>query len=144
MRPAASTCALALALSLAGGGCAGELAEPERFTDCAPGHVEDLFQTRCAGMCHAGTDPEAGLDLVSANPGARLVAEVSDTIFCSGRMLIEPDPTVDPSEHLLIDKLSEHPSCGARMPFGGEALSPDEVECVTRWIGEQLGAEDGP
>jgi hypothetical protein len=131
-------------LLLVAGGCAGELLEPERFTDCAPGHVEELFQTRCAGMCHAGTDPEAGLDLVSPEPAARLVAEVSDTVFCDGRMLIEPDPTVDPYEHLLLDKLTEHPSCGARMPFGAEALSADEVECVKRWIEEQLGAEDGP
>ncbi len=116
-------------------GCAGELDHPERFATCPPGYVEQLFQTRCAGACHQGADAEAGLDLSSSGVEGRLVGEPSSTPFCQGHVLIDPDG----ADHLLLDKLSETPSCGARMPFGGEALSASEVECVRRWVDEAIG-----
>lgn len=121
-------------------GCAGELQRPERFASCPPGYVEQLFQTRCAGICHAGSSPEADLDLVSPGLEARLIGELSHTTFCEGRMLIDPDAT-DPSAHLMIDKLSDRPACGSRMPFGEEALTASQIECVRRWVAEALGEE---
>jgi hypothetical protein len=131
--------AAACALVVAAAACAGELEQPERFASCPPGFVEQLFSARCAGECHAGGDAaEAALDLVAPGVEARLIGEPSATPFCDGRLLVEPDAT-HPGAHLLLDKLAERPSCGARMPFGGEALTASEVECVRRWIDEALG-----
>ena len=127
---------LCMAAALAAG-CAGELEDPERFTDCPPGFVEQMFASRCGGACHGGEDPEAGLDLVSADVPARLINGASQTPMCNGRMLIAPEAS-DPSEHLLVDKLSETPSCGSRMPLNGEPLSSEELECVRRWVDLQL------
>jgi hypothetical protein len=129
--------------ALAAAGCAGELEHPERFATCPPGYVEQLFATRCAGPCHEGAEAEAALDLVATGLEARLVGETSATPFCEGRLLIDPDG-VEPADHLLLDKLQEQPSCGARMPFGGEALSASEIECVRRWVNETIGQEDTP
>lgn len=131
--------ALALLAVLAAAGCAGELEDPARFTTCAPGYVEQMFQSRC-GSCHGSVDPEAGLDLVSTGVEARLIGEASATPFCQGKMLIEPAAT-EPMQHLLLDKLQETPSCGSRMPFGTEALSADEIECVRRWVDEAMGED---
>ena len=130
--------AAALMAVLLAGGCAGELEDPERFASCPPGFVAQLFQTRCAGPCHAGAEPEAGLDLVSEGVEARLIGVTSTTTFCEGKALIEPD-AVEPTEHLMIDKLQERPSCGSRMPFGAEGLSQAEIECVRRWVDEAVG-----
>lgn len=123
-------------------GCAGELENPERFVECAPGYVEQLFATQCAGVCHSGTAPEAGLDLVSPGVEARLIAAPSQTPFCEGRVMIDPE-AADSDEHLLVDKLLESPSCGSRMPFNAEPLSAADVECVRRWIDDVLAAEGG-
>jgi hypothetical protein len=120
-------------------GCAGELEDPDRFASCPPGFVERLFQTRCAGECHTAEEAKAGLDLASTGVEARLIGESSGTPFCDGRMLIDPAAT-EPTDHLLLDKLSEKPTCGARMPFGAEALSSAEIECVRRWVDEMVGA----
>lgn len=138
MKAAGAIAAMALAA-----GCAGELEDPGRFANCPPGYVEQLFQTRCAGACHDADTPEAGLDLVSADVQARLISVPSTTMFCEGRVMIEPE-AADPMEHLIIDKLQERPTCGSRMPFGQEGLSPSEIECVRRWVDEALGAEVSP
>jgi hypothetical protein len=118
-------------------GCAGELENPERFATCPPGYVEQLFQQRCAGTCHAGASPEAGLDLSRPDPAA-MIGLASTTSFCEGQPLIDPAAT-DPAAHLLLDKLEDQPGCGARMPFGREALTATERECVRRWVDDALG-----
>jgi hypothetical protein len=125
-------------LLLLAAGCAGELDRPERFATCPPGYVEQLFATRCTGECHSTAEMEAALDLEASGVEGRLVGEPSATPFCEGGILIDPEATA-PEDHLLLDKLSEQPSCGARMPFGGEALTASELECVRRWVDESLG-----
>jgi hypothetical protein len=52
------------------------------------------------------------------------------------------DPGGDSS--LLVDKLSDSPPCGARMPFGQTKLDASEVECVRRWVDEVVAAGGGP
>jgi hypothetical protein len=120
------------------GACAGELDHPERFADCAPGFVEQLFQESCSGGgdCHDDSDPEADLDLVTAGAGERLVGVASVQESCGGAPLIDPAG----GDHLLLQKLGDSPPCGARMPFGESRLSASEVECVRRWIDEQVAA----
>jgi hypothetical protein len=130
--------ALVLAAAVAAGGCAGELESPERFADCAPGFVEQLFQEGCSGGgdCHDSSEPEADLDLVTAGQGARLLGVASVQEECGGAPLIDPAG----GDHLLLQKLDDGPPCGARMPFGEAKLSAREIECVRRWIDEQVTA----
>ena len=130
---------LAFALLVLAGGCAGELASPERFADCPPGYVEELFADSCGGACHSGATPAAGLDLATPGAATRVVGAVSTTEMCDGQVLV--DPASD--QHLLLDKLSARPTCGGRMPFGKTALPPEQIECVRRWVDEALAAQGG-
>lgn len=123
-------------------GCAGELENPERFVECGPGYVEQLFATKCAGVCHAGTAPEAGLDLASPGVEARLISAPSQTPFCEGRVMIDPE-AADPAEHLLIDKVEADPSCGSQMPMNAEPLTLTEVECLRRWVDDVVATGGG-
>lgn len=119
-----------LLAGLVAGGCAGELTNPARFADCAPGYVEQLFQARC-GECHDATEPDAALDLSSPGVDVR-VKGVAAIAMCEGRMIVEPQG----ADHLLLEKIEAAPSCGSRMPLGKPALSAVEIECVKRWIDE--------
>lgn len=119
---------LILALML-GAGCAGDLERPERFAECTPGYVEQLFSANCGPDCHNAVDLEASLDLVTPGVGERVHGAVSTTEDCSGRELI------DAEGGLFIEKLTS-PRCGTRMPFGVAALSASDVECVRRWVDE--------
>jgi len=122
-------------------GCAGELTEPERFAECAPGYVEQLFQESCSGGgdCHDNSEPEADLDLVTAGAASRLLGVASVQEACDGAPLIDPAG----GDHLILQKLGDAPPCGARMPFGEAKLSRSEIECVRRWIDESIAAGDG-
>lgn len=94
---------------------------------------------KCAGDCHAGAEPEAGLDLVSPGAATRLVGAPSVQEACEGLVIV--DPTGENS--LLVDKLGDTPPCGARMPFGETKLDAAEVECVRRWVDEVVAAGGG-
>ena len=58
-------------------GCPGELENPERFIDggipqTCPDITRELFPQRCAGsICHEGTNPAGGLDLIAPDVEAR-------------------------------------------------------------------------
>lgn len=116
-------------------GCAGDLQNPERFADCPPGQVEQMFMQKCTssdGMgCHGANMPDADLDLVSPGIGER-VRSLTSTAMCEGRALVDtPGGT-----HLMVEKVEDDPTCGSRMPFGEQALSETEIECVRRWVDE--------
>lgn len=123
-----------LVLAVLTAACAGELENPARFTNCPPGSVEQLFQARCQSAdgkgCHGSTMPDAELDLVSPGVGARVRGLTSKSL-CEGRALVEQAG----GTHLLVEKL-EDATCGSPMPLGGTALSPNEIECVRRWVDE--------
>ena len=133
MRPGVAAMAAMLAA------CAGDLENPERFADCPPGFVEQLFMEKCAGECHAGAEPEAGLDLVTPGAGQRLMGAPSVQEACEGLSIVDPGG----ENSLLVDKLSDSPPCGARMPFGQTKLDAAEVECVRRWVDEVVAAGGG-
>ncbi len=124
-------------------GCAGDLENPQRFTDCPPGQVEQMFQAKCAGAdgmgCHSANMPDAELDLVSPGVGER-VKSLTSTNMCEGRALVEADPS---ATHLMVEKVEEDPTCGSRMPFGEQELSAKEIECVRRRT-EDLATEASP
>jgi hypothetical protein len=115
-------------------GCAGELDNPARFTNCPPGAVEQIFQARCQSAdgkgCHGNNEPDADLDLVSSGVGDR-VRGLTSMSMCEGRALVEAPG----GAHLMVEKL-EDATCGSPMPLGEPALSPNELECVKRWVDE--------
>lgn len=131
-----------LAIAMLAAACAGDLADPERFADCAPGFVEQLFQESCSGGgdCHDTGEPEADLDLVSPDSASRMLGVASVQEACNGAPLIDPAG----GDHLLLQKLGDSPPCGARMPFGEAKLTRSEIECVRRWIDEAVAAGEGP
>ena len=62
---------------------------------------------------------------------AALVNKDSASEACHGTILVVPG---HPESSLLLDKLSESPSCGSRMPLGGDPLSAAQLETVRSWI----------
>jgi len=132
---------VAAVAALWGAACAGELDHPERFADCPPGYVEQLFQESCggAGACHDDSEPEANLDLVSPGVGDRLLGIPSVQTECGDVPMIDPAG----GDHLLLQKLRDAPPCGARMPFGKAKLDAADVECVRRWIDDTVAAGGG-
>lgn len=90
-----------------------------------------LLQQHCGTTgCHAGSAPEAQLDLKSSGIATRLLDMKAHTSACSGRLLID---TKDPDKSILYGKLTEPPTCGVRMPVG-TALSDDDIECVRAFV----------
>jgi predicted metal-binding protein len=122
------------------GGCAGELASPERFVSCAPGRVEKIFDNKCSS-CHNASDPQGGLDLASANVQSRIVGvNTLGSGDCAGRKLV----SVDGEMHVLLDKLADSPSCGGGMPLGSGSLTEIERACIAQWVTvavEQAGGQ---
>jgi hypothetical protein len=120
----------------AGAGCPGRLRDKERFLGDAGGGcgdvVANIFIPKCgASICHDGTEPQQGLDLVSAGVAARVVG-VSAT-SCAAT-LADPD---DPEASLLYTKLAPNPPCGAQMPLAQLPLSDEEAACLLDWIAAQ-------
>ena len=121
-------------------GCAGTLEDPERFiTDaghavadagCGDRVVAEIFPTSCGGAsCHQGSQPSAGLDLVSPNVAARLVDVPGSS--CGGRPLID---SANPVDSALLDRLLPEPECGLRMPRALPPLSAEDTACVAQWV----------
>lgn len=143
-RPSALPCARALRLLgpllwVALAGCVGSIDNPEQFGPAPECRitldVEDLFRQRCGtGTCHGNetADPAADLDLVSPNPGPRIVGSMSTV--CEGRMRINP---ARPDDSFLLEKLEgPREGCGDRMPLVG-FLDQAEIACVRDWVREQ-------
>ncbi len=117
-------------------GCPGDLEDPDRFLGggpfVCPDIVDELFVDRCGGsICHSGSEPAAGLDLVSPGVIARLVDQQGRD--CPG-ILVDP---LDPEGSLLYDKLTPSTACGSPMPLGRPMLTQAELACVRDWIAAQ-------
>ena len=120
-------------------GCVGSIDKPEQFGPAPECRitldVEDLFRQRCGtGTCHGNEtpDPAAGLDLVSPDPGPRIMGTMST--ICEGRMRINP---ARPDDSFLLEKLEgPREGCGDRMPLVG-FLDQAEMACVRDWVREQ-------
>ncbi|WP_437601002.1 SBBP repeat-containing protein [Sorangium sp. So ce590] len=118
-------------------GCPGTIDDRQRFngpddrppSDCAD--VPSVFAERCGGAsCHGPGEPAAALDLVTLGVGARVAGRPAQS--CAG-VLADPDR---PEESVLYVKLTDAPSCGARMPLGAAPYSSGELACVAAWIAE--------
>jgi hypothetical protein len=134
-------------------GCAGDLRDPKRFdflirdagpkasdtgtgpndagAQEVPACATDLFKAKCGlSGCHGATAPQVDLDLVSADLASRIIDQPSsDNSVCKGRKYV----TTDGTPGLLLDKVSDQPSCGTKMPLGG-SLTAAELKCMTDWL----------
>ncbi|MFO7561413.1 MAG: hypothetical protein R6X02_02115 [Enhygromyxa sp.] len=105
-------------------------APPEASPEELHCDIPSLFEDRCGGsICHsAGLSTAASLDLTSPGVEDRVVGQPGQS--CAG-VLAEP---ADPEGSLLYLKVLDKPSCGARMPLNGDALSETEKTCLRDWI----------
>jgi hypothetical protein len=112
-----------------GAGGAGPLADAQSNA-C---NVIGFFQTGCANIvCHDDNTPAGGLDLLSINPGARMVNRPSADPACADRLLID---AMQPQNSFILEKLtSQFPECGTRMPQAGIPLTSEELACVQQWV----------
>ncbi len=100
---------------------------------------DELFTPTCAlSGCHAGSQPQAGLNLQSGNSFINLVG-IASTQLPGTYSRVEP---LKPDDSYLILKLEGDPSIivGERMPFGGPALDQAVIDPIRTWISE--GAQD--
>jgi mono/diheme cytochrome c family protein len=91
--------------------------------------VQRLFGARCAS-CHDGPQGRAGLDLTSAEAGARSLRDVRSDQHPALRRL-QPG---DHARSYLMRKLTGEGIFGARMPSLGAALTREELRLVADWI----------
>jgi hypothetical protein len=93
----------------------------------------ELFVKVCAiSGCHSSASKSQGLDLEAPDPGTRLTGACAT----GGGYLIDPEA---PDQSVIYTKLTPSPPFGLRMPYGGAALTPDELACVLTWIQGQKG-----
>ena len=90
-----------------------------------------VFSMSCAlAGCHAGSSPQAGLDLSAGQSYANLVNVPSTEVGTLLRV-----KAGDAANSYLIRKLEGGPDIvGARMPFGGPPLSQDVINRIRAWI----------
>jgi hypothetical protein len=121
----------------AGAGCPGRLRDKDRFLmDAGAGAcgdvVANIFVPKCgSSICHGGTSPQQGLDLVSPGVAARVVG-----VTAKGCAVTLADPD-NPAASFLYTKLAPEPACGAQMPLAQSPLGDAEVACVLEWIAGQ-------
>jgi mono/diheme cytochrome c family protein len=123
--------ALLMAVALAGCTDQGESVVTPPPDDQTPAvsfanDIQPIFDANCVG-CH-GAGASGGLDLRAAGSRAALV-NVPAAGY-TGTRVVPGDPLVS----ILYRKLQGDPTTGARMPFGGAALPPAQVQLVHDWI----------
>lgn len=94
--------------------------------------ADTLIRQRCATPgCHPADNPQAGLDLATADIAGRLSDVMSPTTVCRDRILLVPG---DGQASLLYDKLLDQPVCGSPMPLVGDRFTEAERAEVRAWI----------
>jgi len=95
---------------------------------CTPDNIATtLFARKCAG-CHSGSNAPKGLDLVAAGVADRIAQKTSS---CLNKKIVVPG---NPATSFLLEKVSDNPSCGVRMPKEKPELTADEKNCIADWI----------
>lgn len=139
--------------------CAGKLDKPERFASIVkkytvdagkqsgaggaagrpangsdggraapPACVLQVFKTTCGlPACHAKAT--AQVDLASPAVADRLIDKKSVSATCMGRVFVSSSGM----SSLLLDKLTDTPPCGVKMPLTG-TISAADLQCLTSWV----------
>ncbi len=104
-------------------GCAGRLADPERFAQSSCDAPAEILVPVCGG-CHT---PSSVLDLVSPDLESRLVG-----VAARGGPGLLVDPA-NPDASVLFTKVTSTPPFGRQMPLGA-SLAPADQGCVQSWV----------
>lgn len=91
----------------------------------------EIFNTNCAlSGCHAGSNPQQGMDLSEGQAYAAIVGVPSTER--PELMRVEPG---NPDDSYLLMKIEGDPDIvGARMPLGRQPLSSSQISLVRDWI----------
>ncbi len=82
-----------------------------------------LFIPTCGGAgCHENPGAASNLDLVSSGVSARIKAATST---CMSKPMLS----------FILEKVKPGPGCGSLMPLGSPALLPNELKCLTAYLG---------
>lgn len=87
--------------------------------------IEPIFQVSCGGsFCHVG-ETTAGVDLTSyAATMTSMGTQYQSLIILAGNA----------SESPILDKLTDSPRFGARMPLNKSRLLANEINLIQNWI----------
>jgi hypothetical protein len=106
-----------------------------------------MAQSCAIAGCHAGSAPQANLDLSAAalGDGHQLVSAPAQGSVCAGSnppaVIINPR---QPTSSLLYEKLQVQPPCGSQMPYGRPPLSDADQQCLLDWIDSVPGVTTKP
>jgi hypothetical protein len=94
---------------------------------------DKVFTPSCAtAMCHAGPDPDVGLNLEAGRAHANLVNRGSSTM--TGWVRVVPGSL--PQSYLIVamGRAEGPPPRDGFMPLGAEALCVEKLEAIERWV----------
>ena len=92
-----------------------------------------VFTPSCAtAMCHAGPDPDVGLDLSAGHAHANLVDKSSST--AAGWTRVEPGSIAQSYLAVSLGRAEGPPPRDGYMPLGTDPLCLEKLEAIERWI----------
>lgn len=92
---------------------------------------ENVFSTSCAlSGCHAGPNPQQGMNLGAGQAHANLVNVRSN----ERPELFRVEPGAPDSSYLVHKIEGRSGIVGERMPLGGERLSQEKIDAIRTWI----------
>lgn len=140
MKPIALLAVAPFLFAMVSTGCPGTLENKDQFDfggggsggaeGC--GDVPGVFiQERCASAsCHDSEMPIGGLDLTDDDGLVMRIRDIDATgPGCSGKLF----DSANPAESLMYTKLVQ-PTCGSKMPIGGDPLTETEIGCMLEWL----------
>lgn len=94
---------------------------------------QHVFTPSCAtAMCHAGAEPEVGLDLSAGNAYANLVNKGSSTV--PGWTRVVPGSLADSYLAVSLNRAEGPPPRDGYMPLGSDPLCLEKLQAIERWI----------
>jgi hypothetical protein len=92
-----------------------------RCTACHSQPPNDVFN----GNLQMGADKDSVYEA--------LVGKMSSSSHCGGKTYVVPG---HPEQSLLLQKVTDPPPCGNRMPLGGTPFNADQLEMIRSWIAD--------
>jgi hypothetical protein len=94
---------------------------------------QKIFTPSCAtSECHAGSDPEVGLNLEAGRAYANLVNKNASTV--QGWQRVVPGTLATSYLVVAFGRADGPPPRDGFMPLGADALCVEKLEAVERWI----------
>lgn len=90
--------------------------------------IQPIFDNSCGGAagCHFNNE-ESGVELTTYQDVTNSVGDQY------GEEIVDPG---NPGDSPLVDKITQNPEFGVRMPQNGDPLSEEEINLIRGWINE--------